>query len=91
MLDIVSRLVHMWNCGNLKPNLWDVADSEVKGVVSGEAMFSWFSLGSDSILWTAPTGMADKITVCPMLELWEFRNCLQQFATRQAEINAGLL
>lgn len=59
MLDILSPLVHTWNSGDLKPDLWVVADSEVKGVL--KAKFSWFSLGSDSVLETADTGMADKI------------------------------
>lgn len=76
-------LVHMWNCGIWSHLMWIVADSEAKGVV--KAKLSCFSVGSDSILQTAHTGLADKVTVWLMLQLWGFRNCLQQFATHRTE------
>lgn len=82
MLHILSPLVHTWNCGDLKPDLWVVADSGAKRAV--KTKFSWFSVGSDSILQTTHTGMADKITVCPVLELWGFRNRLQQFTAQSS-------
>lgn len=66
--------VEMWH---LKPDMRVVADSEAKGVV--KAKLSWFS---DSILQTAHTGLADKVTVWLVPQLWGFRNCLQQFATQ---------
>lgn len=69
--------VELWH---LKPDLWVVADCEAKGAIMTK--LSWFSVGSDSVLQAAHTGMVDKVTVWLMVELWGFRNCLQQFATQ---------